>query len=71
MIVKDLRDLIQYAPDAAVVVVRGADHSLREVNCSLTTGLHKGRREWAEDFGEEATPESEYGRRLPILLVGD
>ncbi len=70
MKVRDLKKLLETAPDDAVVVVSSHDHSYREARCDLTTGLKDGHNRWTEDYGEEDTPQSEYGRGLPILLVG-
>lgn len=70
MKVGDLRKLIEGVPDDACVVVPAPDHSYREAHCQLTTGLRAGRSEWTEDHGELVTPEAEYGKRLPILLIG-
>ena len=70
MKVKDLKALIENAPDDAVVVVSGHDHGYRECSCMMTTALKEDRYSWTEDFGEEKTPEAEYGKRLPVLLVG-
>jgi hypothetical protein len=70
MNVRDLKKLLENAPDDALVMVPGHDHSYREAHCELTTGLKEGRNQWTEDYGEETTPEAEYGKRLPILLIG-
>lgn len=70
MKVRDLKKLLENAPDDALVMVPADDHGYREANCQLTTGLMESRNQWTEDFGEDTTPESEYGKRLPILLVG-
>lgn len=65
---RQLLDILEGAPDDAVLVVPGGDHSYREAGIELTTGL-RDRRGWTEDHGEEVTPEAEYGKRLPIILV--
>lgn len=70
MKVRDLKKLLETAPDDAPVMVPEQDHGYREAHCQLTTGLMAGRNQWTEDYGEETTPEAEYGKRLPILLVG-
>ncbi len=70
MKVRDLKKLLETAPDDAPVMVPARDHSYREAHCRLTTGLMEGRNQWMEDFGEETTREAVYGKRLPILLVG-
>lgn len=70
MKVKDLKTLLENAPDDATVVVSGHDHGYRECSCTMTTALKENWYSWTEDFGEEKTPEAEYGKRLPVLLVG-
>ena len=70
MKVRDLKKLLENAPDDAPVMVPAYDHSYREAHCQMTTGLMEGCNQWTEDYGEETTPEAEYGKRLPILLVG-
>lgn len=70
MKVKDLKALIENAPDDAIVVMSGHDHEYRECSCMMTTALKEGKYSWTEDFGEEKTPEAQYGKRLPVLLVG-
>lgn len=70
MKVRDLKKLLENAPDDAPVMVSAHDHSYRETHCQMTTGLMEGPNQWTEDYGEETTLEAEYGKRLPILLVG-
>ncbi len=69
MKVSDLKRLLQNAPDDALVMVSTNDHGYREAHCEFTTGMMKMRNQWTEDHGEDTTPEAEYGKRLPILLV--
>ncbi len=68
MKVRDLKNLLKQAPDDATVVVRAYDHGYIEASFMTGTGLLQDGQ-WTEDFGEEKTPECEYGKRLPILLV--
>lgn len=70
MKVRDLKKLLEIAHDDTPVIAPGYDHSYREAHCQLTTGLMDGHNQWTEDCGEETTAEAEYGKRLPILLVG-
>lgn len=69
MKVKDLKAMLENAPDDAVIVVSGHDHGYTECSCLLTTALKEDRFSWTEDFGEEKTPEATYGKRVPVLLV--
>ena len=66
--VKELRKIIANAPDNTAVVISGDDHSYRFAQPELTTAMHDGS-EMSEDFGEDMTPEGEYGKRIPVLLV--
>ena len=63
-----LLDILRDAPDGAVLVVPGHDHSYQEAGVEVTTGL-RGRHGWSEGHGEDLTPEAEYGKRLPVILV--
>jgi len=67
--VKQLRELIAKAPDNAVVVTSAFDRGYTFARPELTTALHTGGDGMAEDFGEDTTPESEYGKRIPVLLI--
>lgn len=69
MTIKRLKTLIDKMPDNARVLVPGPDHSYREAEASEETAMYEGRGAWAEDFGEEMTPEAECGKRLAALIV--
>ena len=70
MRVKDLKELIAHIDDDAVIVRSIGDHSYRECDFELTTGLYDGHSdEWSEDYGESLTPESNYCQRIAILIV--
>ena len=67
--VEELRTLIADAPGETIVVTFGEDHSYRRVdNWCFTTGLFS-ESEITEDYGEEMTPEADYGKRTPVLLL--
>lgn len=68
MTIKELKEQLAGIPDEAKIVVPGNDHTYRLAVVDLTTALFDGRW-WNEDFGEDTTPESEYGKRLPVLLI--
>ena len=68
MNIKRLKQLIANAPDDALVLVPTCDHSYRVADIVLGTAL-RDKHEWTEDFGEESTPEAEYGKRHPALIV--
>lgn len=70
MNVGELKKKLEKVPDNVILVVPGNDHSYRECEVILTTGLYNNMYgEWIEDFGEEYTPEYEYGTRYQILLI--
>ncbi len=52
-----------------VLVTPGSDHSYDEACVSVTTALNDGHA-WTEDYGEDQTPESEYGRRRNVIVIG-
>lgn len=73
-----LGDLIHYAKlkgltDDTVVLVPGPDHSYGFPSVLAGTALEReenGRYVWDQDYGEELTPESTFGKRVPALIVG-
>lgn len=65
----ELRAIIDKMPDQIEVVVPGEDHSYSKATCLITTGLRDKKGHWTEDYGD-ITPESTYGKRLPIILIG-
>jgi len=68
MTIGRLRKEIEGLADDVVIVAPSTDHSLMEVECSAATGLKHGHV-WTRDYGEDMTPESEHGKRLPVLVV--
>ncbi len=69
MNVRQLKELIANAPDTMPVLITGNDHSYRIGNAVLTTALKESHATWTEDFGEEQTPEKEYGKRTDVLVL--
>lgn len=69
MRIKQLKELIANMPDDAYIVTPGEDHSYREASVEAGTALKAKDGSWSEDYGEESTPEAEYGKRLPVLIV--
>lgn len=69
--VRDLKNFLA-GPDIsddAILVVSADDHSYRRVKPEVATALDEGDGgELTEDFGEETTPEKEYGKRINIIL---
>lgn len=55
-------------PDDAILVVSSDEHSYRKVKPELSTAFDDGSDRLDEDFGEDTTPEAEYGKRVNIIL---
>lgn len=67
---KDLKKILATVDDDAVLVRAAGDHSYCECGLHLATGLYDGYEDaWTEDHGESITPEADYGKRLPVLIV--
>lgn len=67
---RELLKILSKVPDDAVVVVPSEDHSYRLAEVSRDTALYDRKsRTFSEDFGEDVTPEADYGTRVPVLVV--
>lgn len=70
MTVGQLRQQLASIPDAAVIVTPTSDHEYRPAHVDSTTALYDATaRCWTEDHGEDVTPEADYGKRVPVLVV--
>ncbi len=70
MNVGELREMLAGLSDDATVLVPGSDHSYEEADASFTTALYDRKEKyWCEDYGEETTPEKEYGKRKEVLVI--
>ena len=69
MNVKELRQLLTRLPDDAVIVCPSSDHNYRVATISSDTALKDKHGDWTEDYGEEVTPQKQYGKRLQVLIV--
>jgi len=69
MNIKTLKALIANLPDATPVLMAGSDHSYRMADAEVTTALEEDDNEFTEDYGEETTPEKEYGKRTQVVVV--
>ena len=69
MNIKQLKALIANLPDETLVLQPASDHSYRMAGAEITTALQEGRNTWSEDYGEDATPENEYGKRINVLVI--
>lgn len=69
MKVKDLKAMLANVPDDVDVVVPSFDHSYISAYAYETTALINKRKKYTEDFGEDVTPEKEWGERVPVILI--
>jgi hypothetical protein len=69
MNIKELKALIERLPDETPVLIPGSDHSYRSASAEATTALQERRNQWAEDYGEDTTPENAYGKRMRVVVV--
>lgn len=72
MKVKDVIKELSQADPEAYVVIHAPDHSYASVNFNGSrkeTGLFSRSTGWTEDYGEDITPEADYGKRLPIVVI--
>ena len=69
MKVRDLQILLANAAPDTEVLIEDGDHGYRRADFTVTTALRAPDGDWTEDHGEKLTPEAEYGRRLPAVVV--
>jgi len=68
--VAHLRKLIENLPDDTRVLRPARDHSYEPASGSTGTALYDAEsRIWTEDYGEDSTPEAEYGKRHKVLII--
>ena len=65
---QQLLRLIEQLPDNTPILVPAYDHGYREPHAEVTTALRQGGI-WTEDWGEESTPEAEYGKREVVVVI--
>lgn len=71
MNVKKLREIIKDLPDNTPLLAPSGSHSFRHAAVHKDTALFDAELgEWTEDHGESCTPESGYGKRITVLVVG-
>jgi hypothetical protein len=74
MNVKELKALIADLPDDTPVLVATRDHEYCSDTIQVGTVLNGTDRYksafWVEDFGEDQTPEAQWGKRYQALLIG-
>lgn len=66
---KDLIELLKTVPPDALIVRSVSDHDYQPVSAEVSTALDQGDDVLTEDYGEDITPESEYGKRINIVLI--
>lgn len=70
--VKELRNILSGADDEAVVIISSGDHGYRFAYAEVSTALEENYAYgiYTEDHGETYTPEAEYGKRVPAVIIG-
>lgn len=67
--VAHLKKLLADVPDNAWLVVPASDHTYQRAEVEIGTALYDLNTQiLSEDYGEETTPEAEYGKRIPVVL---
>lgn len=70
MNVGQLRKVIADLSDDTIILRSGQDHSQFTPRISAGTTLFDSEsRTYTEDFGEQYSPEAEYGKRITALIV--
>ena len=68
MKVKELKHLLESLPDKSEIVVHGKDHEYCKARAEKRTALFSNNV-ITEDYGEQITSESLYGKRQVVLLI--
>lgn len=67
---KRLLKLLENVPDDTPIITPGFDHSYDHLSAKISTALFDNNKEIInEDFGEDATPESKYGKRKEVIIL--
>lgn len=53
----------------AIVVIPSMDHKYRDAYAIAGSVLKDEYGEYNEDHGEQFTPEAEYGKRIPAVII--
>ena len=70
MNVGELKEFLKAVSDDTIILTSDYDHNYRNVSIHISTVLEvKKDRIWCEDFGEDQTPEEEYGKRIVAVIV--
>lgn len=70
MTLREFRELTADLPEDYQILRPNREHGYDEVDLVITTALHDSQTGvWTEDFGDDYTPESTYGRRKEILEI--
>lgn len=70
MNIRQLKDLIENMDDSICIFREYADHNMIKCDIGLGTVIEESKNHYMEDFGEELTPESIYGKRIKALIIG-
>jgi len=73
MTIGQFRLLTKDADDDTPLLIPGSDHSYRDAEATKTTALREkygyNSYGWTEDYGEDMTPEAEYGKRTDVIVL--
>ena len=69
MKVKDLKAILKGAPDDALIVTSGMDHSYDNCHATITTAITDPFNNMSEDYGEADTPLDEGEKRINVVVI--
>lgn len=61
--------ILEKCDPSALILSPAPDHSYQHASASVATALYDEDAGWTEDHGEDATPESEYGKRCQVVII--
>lgn len=67
--VRELKEIINELEDNVVVLISDHDHGYRTANVEASTALEEEKNRYTEDHGEQYTPEADFGKRVPAVLI--
>ena len=69
MNVKDMKAMIDKLPDSTPILVPGPDHSYSSTRAMVRSVLLEGPCLWAEDWGDDLTPETLRRARVKAVVI--
>lgn len=66
----DLKKLLADVPDGTPLIGHENDHTYFPAQIVFATALlEEGGRSWCQDYGQDLTPEPDFGKRMKVLIV--